>query len=614
MSGLCGWFSAAPGLVPISQMAAPLWRFDNAPLRTGANGAGAVALAAWPDCATLYHEDGLLIALWGRRVDGLGQLWRSQGVQACAALSGAFALAVLDERNNEALLAIDRSGTRALSYQLVGRTLAFASSADALVQHPLASREISPQAIHDYLYFHTVPSPESVYRGQRRLQPGQFVHLCRGRLETGSYWKLQFRERETRPFAELKDDFVGAVRGAVQASLGQQEVGAFLSGGTDSSTITAMLGQVTGSAARTYSIGFQAPGYDELDYARLVARHFGSAHHERYVSAHDVAEAVPKIAAVFDQPFGNASAVPSFYCAEMARDDGVQRLLGGDGGDELFGGNERYARQALFSRYHSIPAPLRRALIEPLLFRFARGSQMALLRKARSYVEQAMVPLPARLETYNLLQCYGAASVLDPAFLASVDPDAPLAALTRTYCLMSGHTQINQMLALDMKYTLADNDLPKVIKACELAGVDAAFPFLDDAVVAFAARLRPRHKLRGTRLRYFFKEALRDTLPRAVIGKKKHGFGLPFGFWLQGDARLRALALDSLSDLKARHIVRADFIDSLLAQRVSEHPAYHGTMVWVLMMLEQWFAQRKPGGSVSPSPPRTGHESRTCRQ
>ena len=190
----------------------------------------------------------------------------------------------------------------------------------------------------------------------------------------------------------------------------------------------------------------------------------------------------------------------------------------------------------------------------------------------------------------------------------------PLENLRRDYGGNEAASLINRMLALDFKITLADNDLPKVIRSCELAGMDVAFPFLSDDMVAFSSQLTAKQKLNGTKLRYFFKEALRDTLPRAVIGKKKHGFGLPFGFWLQGDARLRALALDSLSDLKARHIVRADFIDSLLAQRVSEHPAYHGTMVWVLMMLEQWFAQRKPGGSVSPSPPRTGHESRTCRQ
>ncbi|MES3020542.1 MAG: asparagine synthase-related protein [Pseudomonadota bacterium] len=614
MSGLCGWFSRDPAALPISQMAAPLWRFDNTPLRTASHSAGAVALAAGPDCARMYHEDGLLIAMWGERVDGLAQLWRSHGAQACAALTGAFAFAILDERRGEAFLAVDRSGTRPMCYQLVGRTLVFASSADSLIQHPGVCRDISAQAIYNYLYFHNVPSPDSVYKGQRRLQPGEYVHFRSGRLERGRYWRIQFHERETLGFAQLKDEFLDTVRASVRASLGGQGTGAFLSGGTDSSTIAAMLGQAGGKRARTYSIGFDVPGYDELEYARLVARHFELDHHERYVGAGDVAEAVPRIAAVFDQPFGNASAVPAFYCAQMARDDGVLRLLGGDGGDELFGGNERYARQAVFALYEKIPSALRQLLIEPLLFQLGRRLDIGLVNKARSYVEQALVPLPARLETYNLLQRYGAEHVLDPELLAQIDPSAPLDALTRSYWQTPGCSQINQMLALDMQYTLADNDLPKVNRACELAGVEAAFPFLGDAVVAFSARLRPSDKLKGTKLRYFFKQALRDTLPREVINKKKHGFGLPFGHWLQTDQRLKALAYDSLSDLKGRRIVRADFVDELLSNKVAEHPAYHGTMVWVLMMLEQWHAQRRHGGPAASLQPRTGHEPRTCRQ
>jgi asparagine synthase (glutamine-hydrolysing) len=496
---------------------------------------------------------------------------------------------------------------------MVGRTLVFASSSDALLRFPGASRQVDSQSIYNYLYFHTIPAPDTVYQDQRRMQAGQFVRLRAGRLEHGRYWTMAFQERETFDLPVLKDEFISVTRAAVRAAAGTNAVGAFLSGGTDSSTITAMLGEVTGRPARTYSIGFDAPGYDEMEYARLVARHFHALHRERYVTPADVVDVIPNIAAVFDQPFGNASAVPAFYCAQMARADGVVRLLGGDGGDELFGGNERYARQAVFSRYGAIPSALRQMLIEPVLFKLVGGLRGKLLCKARSYVEQASVPLPARLETYNLLLHYGSATMLEPDFMADVDASAPLSALTQAYWLTHGQSQINQLLALDMKFTLADNDLPKVMKACELAGVEAAFPFLDDAIVAFAARLSPRQKLNGTRLRHFFKRALRETLPREVIRKQKHGFGLPFGHWLQSDACLRDLAYDSLSDLKARRIVRADFIDSLLGHRVAQHPAYHGTMVWVLVMLEQWFAVRKLDWSVPTRTARSEDEPRTCQ-
>jgi asparagine synthase (glutamine-hydrolysing) len=160
--------------------------------------------------------------------------------------------------------------------------------------------------------------------------------------------------------------------------------------------------------------------------------------------------------------------------------------------------------------------------------------------------------------------------------------------MTRVYESAHAQSLINRMLALDFKYTLADNDLPKVNRSCELAGIDIEYPMLNDAVVAFSARLAPRLKLRGTRLRYFFKEALRGFLPDEIIAKSKHGFGLPVGAWLQAHQQLRQIALDSLADLKKRGIVRPQFLDELPTY-VDSHARYYGPMVWVLMMLEQWF-------------------------
>ena len=605
MSGLCGWYApnagkpVAASLELLQRMAAPLARFDHCEVKAAAGTLGAAAVAARSDSAHFYQQDGLLVAIWGRpgiTADALALAWRAGGAKACAELSGPFAVCILDERRGEALLALDRSGTNALCYQVTASGLIFASSADALVSHPGACCELDPQAIYNYLYFHMVPGPGGVYQGQERLLPGEYLHYHDGKAQRGTYWKMHFQERERLPFATLKGEFLATLRDAVRETIGDHQVGAFLSGGTDSSTLAGILGQVSGRAARTYSIGFAADGYDEMDYARIAARHFGTEHHELYVTADDVVKAIPHIAAIFDQPFGNASAVPAFYCAQMAQADGITRLLGGDGGDELFGGNERYARQAVFSWYERVPSVLRQTLIEPLLFKAAGSIQLPLLCKARSYIEQASVPLPGRLETYNLLQRYGNSSVLEPDFLASTNTHAPIDSLNQSFWETQGYSQINRMLALDLKFTLADNDLPKVLKACELARMEVAFPFLNDAMVAFSAGLTPQHKLKGTTLRHFFKEALRGILPDAIIRKKKHGFGLPFGVWLQQHQALKGLAFDSLSDLKARRIIRTDFIDDLLNHHLAEHPGYHGTMVWVLMMLEQWFKQRQEAG------------------
>ena len=612
MSGLCGWIGHGAGVgenrALIEAMAQPLARFDGSAIQTMQGRSSAISVAASAASAHLYQRDGILVALWGQvrihdsklahqvAAEGLGKTladnWRTAPDKLCASLSGAFLLCILDESTGEALLAIDRMGAQPLTYQVVGEALVFGSSADAINRHPLTPARIDPQGLYNYVYFHMVPSPGTVHLGQQRLLPGEYLLFKKGKVEIRTYWRMQFRENGTRGFDELKQDVLMVLRSSVREAAGDQPVGAFLSGGTDSSTIAGILTEVGGKPAKTYSIGFEAQGYDEMEYARIASRHFKTEHHEYYVTPDDVVTAIPQIGAVFDQPFGNASAVPAFYCARMARADGVTRIFGGDGGDELFGGNERYSKQHTFALYDKVPGLLR-AVMEPAIFHFPGGEHIKLVRKARSYIEQATVPMPARLETYNLLGRYGPSQVFTSDFLAGADIGQPLASLTKTYGKSEAVSLINRMLELDLKITLADNDLPKVVKACELAGMEVAFPFLSDEMVAFSARLAPQQKLNGTQLRYFFKEALRGFLPDEIITKQKHGFGLPFGVWLQHHKPLQQLATDSLTDLKARKIVRGDFIDTLVGQHLNEHAGYHGTMVWVLMMMEQWFKQRE---------------------
>lgn len=618
MSGLCGWIghgaSAPDNRALIEAMAAPLARFDHTPLRSASIGNGALAVAALPQSAQLHQQDGLLVALWGQpslpgcdAADAiavqLAHSFRRDPDSVCASLGGVFSLCIIDEKSGDALLATDRMGTHQMSWQVANGALVFATSGDALARHPLTPAAIDPQGLYNYVYFHMVPAPGTVYQGQQRLLPGEYLRFRQGAVETRPYWRMAFQEDHAASFEDLKQEFLGLLRSSVRDAAGSEKVGAFLSGGTDSSTIAGFLTDVGGRPADTYSIGFEAEGYDEMSYARLASKHFGTTHHEYYVTPQDVVDAIPQIAAVFDQPFGNASAVPAFYCAKMARADGVTRMLGGDGGDELFGGNERYAKQHVFALYDKVPGLLRKALLEPAIFNFPGGAGINLVRKARSYIEQASVPMPARLETYNLLGRFGPGNVFTDAFLAGADSGAPLASLSRTYAHNADASLINRMLSLDLKVTLADNDLPKVLKSCELAGMEVAFPFLSDEMVAFSARLTAKQKLNGNKLRYFFKEALRGTLPDEIINKQKHGFGLPFGVWLQQHKCLRDLAHDSMSDLKKRGIVRADFIDTLLSTHLSEHAGYHGTMVWVLMMLEQWLKQR--GGPVAGLPETT---------
>ncbi len=259
---------------------------------------------------------------------------------------------------------------------------------------------------------------------------------------------MRYVEDEQRPFPELEKRFLACVRDSVRAAASDRPVGAFLSGGTDSSTIAGMLGEVTGESARTYSIGFEAQGYDEMEYARIAARHFGTRHHEYYVTPADVVDAIPRIAAAHDQPFGNASAVPAFYCARLAKEDGVDTLLGGDGGDELFGGNERYAKQHLYSLYSDLPAALRKGLIEPLAF---LPPEIGIAGKVQRYITNASLPMPARYDNYNLLERLGPAVVFTGEFLSAVDRDLPAAQMAQTYNNARAESLINRMLALDLK-------------------------------------------------------------------------------------------------------------------------------------------------------------------
>ncbi len=606
MSGLCGWAgdgSAQDGAV-LQRMGERLCRFDGAQLSKSMGRVAGIASAGDHRTHCIVEDGDLQLALcghprWEAANTHLTEItavchaflddYRKQGPQALSRLKGDFALAIIDGGLDEALLAIDRIGVRNLIYQIIDDGLIFASTADAIAAHPQVRRVLDNQGLYNYIYFHMVPGPGTVFQNQQRLQPGHYLHFKDGRTSTQSYWEMNFIEKRDDNIGRFKPPFMQALREGLATAADHGRVGAFLSGGTDSSTIAGLLGEQTEQPAHTYSIGFDAEGFDEMAYARLASRHFGTVHHEYYVTPDDVVRAIPAIAEAYDQPFGNASAIPTYFCAKMAKADGVTRLLGGDGGDELFGGNARYGKQYQFSLYEKIPDALRRGLIEPVLFAVPGLDRLALIRKARSYIVQASAPMPARYESYNLLQRLGVGNVLTADFIAAIDPGHPLSLMTGTYETSRAGTLINRMLALDLKFTLADNDLPKVTRMCELAGVDVAFPLLHESVIEFSASLPPQLKLKGTRLRYFFKEALRDFLPKEIISKKKHGFGLPVGAWLQSHAPLRELAGDSLQRLKSRHIVRPEFIDSLQREHMPRHPGYYGTMVWILMMLELWF-------------------------
>jgi asparagine synthase (glutamine-hydrolysing) len=512
----------------------------------------------------------------------------ASGASALAELKGGFGVFFIDRRVQRIILAVDRFSIETACFGIEGGRLCFADRADAV---PLDSRTLSLQSIYDYLYFHCVPAPATIFREVNRMEHGSHLCLDRGELRQGSHWQPRFEEIRAIPLAARCQQFRDLLRQSVAIEAARPgKLGCFLSGGTDSSTVAGMLCATAGESARTYSIGFDAPGYDEMAYARVAARHFGTDHHEYYVTADDVVRGVGEVSAFFDQPFGNSSVVPVYFCARMARADGIARLLAGDGGDELFGGNARYRFQQFLDLYHRVPESLRARLIEPAFSGKLGRTGIPGLKHAAAYVRNSRIPMPDRMQSSNLLSRIGAAQILDPSLLEVVDEGEPLRGQRHTYAGAVADSTINRMLHYDWKYTLADTDLPKVRGAVGLAGLTVGYPLLADEIADFSLRLPSEYKLRNFKLRWFFKEALRDFLPNATIKKKKHGFGLPFGLWATQHAGLRNLAGDSLAELERRGILHAGFRDGLMGQLLSAHPGYYGELIWILMMLEQWLA------------------------
>jgi len=516
---------------------------------------------------------------------GFLYLWRKHGVNAAARVRGSYAVAIVDASSKSVFLAVDRFAMQTLCYCIDDQKLSFSDRADCVEGR---SNELDPQAIFDYLYFHMIPAPRTIFRKVRRLPAAHGLLINEKGVQEICHWPLQFDEHHHEPFTTARDTFLKLIRDGVADEIsGHKRAGAFLSGGTDSSTVAGMLCQVTGAPAPSYSIGFEADGYDEMEYARIAARHFGCEHHEYYVTPADLVANIPAVAQHYDQPFGNSSALPAYYCAKMAKDDGCTKILAGDGGDELFGGNTRYATQRVFELYHSIPQGVRQ-MIEPMCGDDSLLRRIPGLRQATGYVRHSRVPMPDRLQSFNLLMQMNPATVLTADFLAQVDFGEPSAHMRATWKECKATSLVNRMLAYDWRYTLADSDLPKIRGATSMAGIEVGFPLLADRLTDFSMELPPDWKLRRFKLRWFFKEALRGFLPDQIITKKKQGFGLPFGVWATRNPELKQLAEESLRSLAARRIVRTDFIEKLFAEYLYEHPGYYGEMVWILMMLEQW--------------------------
>ncbi len=518
-------------------------------------------------------------------VEALIASYREAGTECLNKIAGSFSFVLIDNDSGQLFAAVDRMNRHPLYFTKTEKGIAVASSVKALFSLGLVKRCIKPQGIYNYLYFHIVPSADTLYEGVNKLTAGHRLFGDNDSLDCARYWQVEFHETNAATEDELAEEFRSLLRVAVADEYRPDlSNGSFLSGGLDSSTITGILSEQHRCPA--YSMGFSAKGYDEIAFARSAAQHFGVSLHEYYVQPQDIVEALPKVAAAFDEPFGNSSALPTYLCAKFAAQNGTQRLLAGDGGDELFAGNERYAKQRVFEHYQKAPQAFREYCLEPIINRLP--DRLPLASKAKSYISQANTPLPDRLQSYNFLHRTHPHHVFDSAFLVDCCLDTPLELLRTIYNTPAQATPLNRMMFMDWQITLADNDLRKVSRMCELAGVQVGYPLLHDDLVAFSTRVPSEVKLKDNQLRDFFKKSLTGWLPDSTINKSKHGFGLPFGLWMQDYQPLQDMAYSALEQIKLRGFFRDEFIDNALHQHRKGHAAYYGELVWLLMTLELW--------------------------
>lgn len=608
MTGICGWLARAQRQQDadrlISQMAANLAPGSMVNEHSVGQVAGRLSghfqaqdqsagIAVVLDGAPHWADKNLAsIAAEKGPAQALIKAYSNNKTGFLALIKGSFALAILDENSGELLLAVDRFGRRPLCYSHTSSDeVVFGSTTNAILAYPGADKKLSSQSIYDYMYFHVIPSPATIYVNILKLEPGQMLRCIHGEIQKEYYWNPSFHTQSDADEESLKAELRENLREAINRCHPDETTGCFLSGGLDSSTIAGLANETATTPIRAYSIGFQQEGYDEMEFARIAASHFNLKLRDYYVTPEDVADAMNMIATAYDEPFGNSSAIPAYFCAKQAKKEGVSLLLAGDGGDEIFGGNERYARQHIFNRYERIPTWLKTMFIEPALFKLPTNWNI-ITRKARRYVEQARVSMPERLQTYNYLHLNSPGDIFESSFIGEVDTREPITAMDRWYTKNGNADLLNKMLQFDWKLTLADNDLRKVNRMCEIAGVRVEYPFLDDDLVEMSTRIPSALKMKNNQLRSFFKSALEPVLPQKILFKEKHGFGLPFGEWLKTSTPLQDAVLPHLERLKDRGIFRASFIDNLRHRHQTEHAAYYGNIIWVLVMLEIWLQAR----------------------
>jgi asparagine synthase (glutamine-hydrolysing) len=528
-------------------------------------------------------------------------LYEDEGAECFSHLNGMFAIALWDANRRRLILGRDRLGKKPLYYRHEPGRLIFASELKSLLEVPGLPRDIDPAAVDEYLTYQYIPHPRTILRGFRKLPPGHYAVFQDDKLEVRPYWRPDFSlERQItkqQAIEELRELMNSAVRLRMRSDV---PLGAFLSGGIDSSIVVALMQQQSETPIKTFTIGFPVKEYDESNFANTVAQHLKTDHHVLEVRP-DAIEVLPKLAYHYDEPFADSSAIPTWYVSELTRQH-VTVSLSGDGGDELFAGYLRYDAVSLASRFDAFP-PLR-SLVAANFWQWlpSSGRQKSFFRRIKRFSKSISLPPDRRfLDWVSIFQEWQRGELYRDEFLAQLTSD-PAKFLRSAWRQARSRDAVTCAGIADMITYLPCDILTKVDIASMAHGLECRAPFLDYRVAEFAASLPIRYKYRRGRKKWILREAFGHLLPREVFTRRKMGFGVPLDYWFRGE--LKDLASDLLLSPNARchALLRPEAIQALWDAHQQQHYD-HSARLWALVMLEEWLREwgGQPAASNAPA-------------
>lgn len=515
-------------------------------------------------------------------------LYEEEGRECVRSLQGMFAFALWDEARRHLLLARDRVGKKPLFYCHSDRALTFGSELRALLEDPTVPREIDYQALDCYLAYQYVPSPLSAFRAIRKLPPATTLLYRDGRASVATYWSLDYtHKRKIEDVGALHEEIRTKVREATRRRMvSDVPLGAFLSGGVDSSAVVAAMAEVSSGPVKTFSIGFDYQPFNELPFARQIAKQFETEHHE-FVVKPDAAEILPKIVRHYGEPFADSSAIPSFYLAELTGRH-VTVALNGDGGDESFAGYNRYVSNLMADRLARAPRSARR-LAGLIGERLPANSELRSTRnRIRRLLRSLALDSPDRYARHvSYFDPAQRAEIYTPQFRSMIGESLAPSIIRTPWANATGDSPIDVMLEVDVHTYLPGDLLTKVDIATMAHSLEARSPLLDPEVMELAASLPASLKTRGMEKKVIFRDALRGWIPDAILDRPKQGFGVPIAQWFR--AELRGYVEEVLFDpvTLRRGYFRQDVTRRIFDRHVARLED-NSPRLWALVMLELW--------------------------